>query len=131
VIGNRDAAFAMCFRGFSFKAGTDDLRESPLVILIETLIGKGYQVKVYDRNVSLARLNGANRAYIEREIPHIATLMCNSIEEVLTESQVIVIGNKAPEFQVLQVRQDQVIIDLVRMLKDIDHLDGQYEGICW
>ena len=117
--------------GLSFKAGTDDLRESPMVVLIETLIGKGYQVKVYDRNVSLARLHGANRAYIEREIPHIATLMCDSIEEVLTESQVIVIGNKAPEFQVLQVRQDQVIIDLVRILKDIDHLDGQYEGICW
>jgi len=119
--------------GFSFKAGTDDLRESPLVELIETLVGKGYQVKVYDKNVSLARLHGANRAYIEREIPHIATLMCNSTEEVLAESEVIVIGNKAPEFrQVLrQVRQDQVVIDLVRILEDIDHLDAQYEGICW
>ena len=119
--------------GFSFKAGTDDLRESPLVELIETLVGKGYQVKVYDKNVSLARLHGANRAYIEREIPHIATLMCQSMEEVLAKSEVIVIGNKAPEFrQVLQhVRQDQVVIDLVRILKDIDTLDARYEGICW
>jgi GDP-mannose 6-dehydrogenase len=119
--------------GFSFKAGTDDLRESPLVELIETLIGKGYQVKVYDKNVSLARLHGANRAYIEREIPHIATLMCNFMEEVLAESEVIVIGNKAPEFrQVLQqVRQDQMVIDLVRISKDVNHLDTRYEGICW
>ena len=119
--------------GFSFKAGTDDLRESPLVELIETLIGKGYQVKVYDKNVSLARLHGANRAYIEREIPHIATLMCDSMEEVVSESEVIVIGNKAPEFrQVLQhVRRDQVVVDLVRILSDEDQLDARYEGICW
>jgi GDP-mannose 6-dehydrogenase len=119
--------------GFSFKAGTDDLRESPLVELIETLIGKGYQVKIYDRNVSLARLHGANRAYIEREIPHIATLMCDSVEEVVSESEVIVIGNKALEFrQVLQhVRRDQVVVDLVRILGDEDQLDARYEGICW
>jgi len=119
--------------GFSFKAGTDDLRESPLVELIETLIGKGYHVKVYDENVSLARLQGANRAYIEREIPHIATLMCGSMEEVLAESEVIVIGNKAPKFASVphQVRQDQVVIDLVRISKEIDHLDGRYDGICW
>ncbi len=119
--------------GFSFKAGTDDLRESPLVELIETLIGKGYQVKVYDKNVSLARLHGANRAYIERTIPHIAALMCDSMEEVLDESEVIVIGNKAPEFrQVLQrVRQDQVVVDLVRISAEQEVMDGCYEGICW
>ncbi len=119
--------------GFSFKAGTDDLRESPLVELIEMLVGKGYQIKVYDRNVSLARLHGANRAYIEREIPHIATLMCNSIKEVLDDSQVIVIGNKAPDFQQVlqQLRQDQVVIDLVRISQDIDQLNSRYEGICW
>jgi GDP-mannose 6-dehydrogenase len=119
--------------GFSFKAGTDDLRESPLVELIETLIGKGYQVKIYDKNVSLARLHGANRAYIEREIPHIASLMCASMEEVLAESEVIVIGNKAPEFASVpqRLRPDQMIIDLVRIVKDIDHLDTRYAGICW
>lgn len=119
--------------GFSFKAGTDDLRESPLVELIEILIGKGYQVQVYDKNVSLARLHGTNRAYIEREIPHIATLMCNSMAKVLAESEVIVIGNKAPEFREVlqQARQDQVIIDLVRIAQDIDGLSAQYDGICW
>jgi GDP-mannose 6-dehydrogenase len=118
--------------GLSFKAGTDDLRESPIVMLIETLIGKGYQVKIYDKNVSLARLHGANRAYIEREIPHIASLMCDSIEQVVAESQVIVVGIKAHEFQqALEMCQDQAIIDLVRMFQDVSHLDGQYEGICW
>jgi GDP-mannose 6-dehydrogenase len=119
--------------GFSFKSGTDDLRESPLVELIETLLGKGYQVKLYDRNVSLARLQGANRAYIEQQVPHIATLMCDSMEEVLSESEVIIIGNRAPEFcRVLQqARHDQVVVDFVRVSKDIGHLDARYEGICW
>jgi GDP-mannose 6-dehydrogenase len=119
--------------GFSFKAGTDDLRESPMVDLIEVLIGKGYQVKVFDKNVSLARLYGANRVYIERTIPHIATLMCNSIDEVLSESEVVVIGNKAPEFTAAlqQVREDQTIIDLVRLVKDLNHLGSHYQGICW
>jgi GDP-mannose 6-dehydrogenase len=119
--------------GFSFKAGTDDLRESPMVELIELLIGKGYQVRVYDKNVSLARLYGANRAYIEHEIPHIATLMCDSMEQVLAESQVLVVGNKGPEFAsaLQQVRQDQIVIDLVRLFKDTDSLGNRYQGICW
>ncbi len=119
--------------GLSFKAGTDDLRESPLVELIETLIGKGYQVRIYDRNVSLARLHGANRAYIEREIPHIATLMCGSVEEVLAESEVILIGNSAPEFRAAlgQLRPDQTVIDLVRLRQGSEPVAGQYQGICW
>jgi GDP-mannose 6-dehydrogenase len=119
--------------GFSFKAGTDDLRESPLVELIEMLIGKGYQVQVYDQNVSLARLHGANRAYIEREIPHIATLMCDSIEGVLAESEVIVIGNKAPEFRkvIQRIRRGQSVIDLVRITEDPDGSAAVYQGICW
>lgn len=119
--------------GFSFKAGTDDLRESPMVELIETLLGKGYRFRIYDKNVSLARLHGANRAYIEREIPHIATLMCETIDEVLNASEVIVIGNKSPEFgQRLQnLRSDQVIVDLVNISKEIDQPGAQYQGICW
>ncbi len=119
--------------GFSFKAGTDDLRESPMVELIEYIIGKGYTIKVYDKNVSLANLQGANRAYIEQEIPHIATLMADTIEEVLADSDVIVIGNGSPEFKkALDKKRDhQTIIDLVRIVEDIDHLDDRYQGICW
>jgi GDP-mannose 6-dehydrogenase len=119
--------------GFSFKAGTDDLRESPLVELIEMLLGKGYHIKIYDKNVSLARLYGANRAYIENTIPHIAELMCDSLDEVLSNSEVLVIGNKSSEFtSVLQhVQKGQTIIDLVRIQEDIESLRGWYQGICW
>jgi GDP-mannose 6-dehydrogenase len=119
--------------GISFKAGTDDLRESPMVLLIEMLIGKGFEVKIYDKNVSLACLHGSNRTYIEREIPHIATLMRDSMDEVVNESEVIVIGNNSPEYrQVLQqVRSDQVIIDLVSVARDLTPTDVRVEGICW
>src|SRR6185295_16730484 len=103
--------------GFSFKAGTDDLRESPMVTLIETLIGKGFQLSIYDRDVSLARLFGANKEYIERQIPHIAQLMRSSIEEVLESADVLVIGNKADEFVDIEKKrkEGQVVIDLVRL----------------
>ncbi len=117
--------------GFSFKAGTDDLRESPIVELIERLIGKGYQVCVYDRNVSLAALQGANRAYIEQEIPHIACLTAHTMNEVLEKSEVIVVGNRAAEFvEVLpHLGHDQILIDLVRITDAPQN--GNYQGICW
>jgi len=119
--------------GFSFKAGTDDLRYSAQVELIERLIGKGYEVKLFDRNVSLARLHGANKAYIESEIPHIATLMCARVEDVLTQSEVIVIGNNDPSFANIldDLRDDQLVIDLVRISDKVPNLNGQYQGICW
>jgi len=119
--------------GFSFKAGTDDLRESPMVTLIETLIGKGLQLSIYDRDVSLARLFGANKQYIEREIPHISQLMRNTIEEVLQEADVIVIGNKAAEFRTIadKVNDKQLVIDLVRLFEDSVSDHDRYEGICW
>lgn len=118
--------------GFSFKAGTDDLRESPMVSLIETLIGKGYQLSIYDRDVSLARLFGANKEYIEREIPHISQLMRDSLQEVLEDSDVLIIGNEAPEFFELEtdLRADQVVIDLVRLFEGRTS-DERYRGICW
>lgn len=119
--------------GFSFKAGTDDLRESPIVELIEYLIGKGYQVKVYDRNVSLASLHGANRAYIEQEIPHIASLMADTIDAVVDSSEVIIIGNNSPEFsEVLSnLRKDQIMIDLVRVTSNHFSSNSHYRGISW
>ena len=118
--------------GFSFKAGTDDLRESPMVTLIETLIGKGMQLSIYDRDVSLARLFGANKEYIEREIPHISQLMRDSVREVVESSDVIVIGNKAREFNEIQslLAPGKVIIDLVRIFEDRVS-DETYRGICW
>ncbi len=118
--------------GLSFKAGTDDLRESPMVTLIETLIGKGYQLAIYDRDVSLARLVGANKEYIEREIPHISQLLRISMDEVLRDSDIIVIGNKSPEFrQVTQkLSPSQGVIDLVRLFDKASYPDV-YQGICW
>jgi GDP-mannose 6-dehydrogenase len=118
--------------GFSFKAGTDDLRESPMVTLIETLIGKGFELAIYDRDVSLARLVGANKEYIEREIPHISKLMRDSIDAVLNESQVIVIGNQAEEFRSVaeRLRKDQQLIDLVHLF-DGRTSSENYQGICW
>jgi GDP-mannose 6-dehydrogenase len=117
--------------GFSFKAGTDDLRESPMVSLIETLIGKGYQLSIYDRDVSLARLFGANKEYIEREIPHISQLMCSTIDEVLESSEVIIIGNKAEEFRQAEAKlgTGRTLIDLVRLFDKTS--DDAYQGICW
>jgi len=118
--------------GLSFKAGTDDLRESPTVTLIETLIGKGMKIGIYDRDVSLARLFGANKEYIEREIPHISQLMRESIREVLDDAEVLIVGNKAEEFRQIEseLRGDQVLIDLVRLFDD-RKTDGSYQGICW
>jgi len=120
--------------GFSFKAGTDDLRESPIVELIERLIGKGFRVSVYDKNVSLAHLHGANRAYLEQEIPHIACLMRPTIADVLADSQVIVIGNRSAEFgpALRAIQPDQIVIDLMRIVDGADAISGaRYEGICW
>ena len=118
--------------GFSFKAGTDDLRESPMVSLIEMLIGKGMQLAIYDRDVSLARLFGANKDYIEREIPHISQLMRASVKEVVESADVLIIGNKAEEFRDIEshLRADQLVIDLVRLF-DGGLKQGAYEGICW
>jgi len=117
--------------GFSFKAGTDDLRESPMVTLIETLLGKGLELVIYDRDVSLARLFGSNKAYIEEEIPHIAKLMRGSIDEVLDAANTIVIGNRSEEFRQIEsrLRPGQMVIDLVRLFERTSG-DG-YQGICW
>lgn len=105
--------------GFSFKAGTDDLRESPVIEVIERLIGKGYDLRIYDRNVNIAALVGANRDFILNRIPHISRLMAPSIEVVLAHAQTIVIGNYDPEFGQLQtkLREGQCLVDLVRITR--------------
>lgn len=118
--------------GFSFKAGTDDLRESPMVEIIERLLGKGYEVVVYDRNVEIASIVGANRDYILNHIPHISKLMQSNIEEVLSRSETIVIGNNNPEFSEImtKINDGQVVVDLVR-LPDVPKDENFYDGICW
>jgi GDP-mannose 6-dehydrogenase len=118
--------------GLSFKPGTDDLRESPMVELVERLLGKGYEVLIYDENVRLANLMGANRDYILNHIPHIAPLLADSAEKVLAHAQTLVVGNKAPEFVrlVQEAENGQVVLDLARIV-DRTSERGKYEGICW
>ena len=119
--------------GLSFKAGTDDLRESPLVTLAEHFIGKGLQLLVYDPEVQLSTLLGANRRFIEQHVPHIGSLMRSEISQVIAESDVIVVG--IPGAQVVaglqqHLRDDHMVLDLVK-LPSIDGLRGQVAGLCW
>jgi len=118
--------------GFSFKAGTDDLRESPMIEAIERLIGKGYDLRIFDKNVNLARLVGANRDFILNHIPHISRLMVNAIDGVLDHAQTIVIGNNDPDFLGVpnQLRDGQCLVDFVRITNRRSE-DGKYDGICW
>jgi GDP-mannose 6-dehydrogenase len=118
--------------GFSFKAGTDDLRESPLIEVIERLIGKGYDLRLYDRNVKLASLTGANRDFILNRIPHISRLMVDHIDAVLEHAETVVVGNKDPEFGSVpgRMRDEQILVDLVR-IADRRSEEGKYDGISW
>ncbi len=118
--------------GFSFKAGTDDLRESPIVELAERLIGKGYDLRVYDANVKIASIHGANKEYILNQIPHISKLMVNDIQDVLDHADTIVIGNGSPAFREVPklLGPGQTIVDLVR-ISDTKSVEGVYDGICW
>lgn len=118
--------------GFSFKAGTDDLRESPLIEVIERLIGKGYDLRIYDKNVNIASLVGANRDFILNHIPHISKLMVGDIDAVLEHAETVVIGNKDPDFSGVpeRLREGQFLVDFVRIV-DAGSENGNYEGICW
>lgn len=118
--------------GFSFKAGTDDLRESPVIEVIERLIGKGYDLRIYDKNVRIASLIGANREYILNHVPHISKLMVEGIDAVLDHAQTVVIGNKDPDFQQVpeRLRDGQRLVDFVR-ITDRRSENGKYDGICW
>ncbi|MBN1507008.1 MAG: UDP-glucose/GDP-mannose dehydrogenase family protein [Sedimentisphaerales bacterium] len=118
--------------GLSFKPGTDDLRESPMVELVERLLGKGYDVLIYDENVRLQDLTGANRDYILNRIPHIAPLLTGDPQRVLEHGQVIVVGKQAPALRAIveQVKNGQVIVDLAR-IADRRSDAARYEGIGW
>jgi GDP-mannose 6-dehydrogenase len=118
--------------GFSFKAGTDDLRESPVIEVIERLLGKGYDLRIYDKNVNIASLVGANRDFILHRIPHISRLMVDHVDAILDHAETIVIGNKDPDFRNVhnQLRNGQSIVDFVR-ITDRRSGNGKYDGICW
>jgi GDP-mannose 6-dehydrogenase len=105
--------------GFSFKAGTDDLRESPMIEVIERLTGKGYDLRIYDKNVNVAKLVGANRDFILNRIPHISKLMVDSIDAVLHHAETVVIGNKAAEFGGIpqRISAGQYLVDFARIVK--------------
>jgi GDP-mannose 6-dehydrogenase len=118
--------------GFSFKAGTDDLRESPVIEVIERLIGKGHDLRIYDKNVKMARLVGANRDFILNRIPHISRLMVDDVDAVLKHAQTVVIGNNDPEFRQVpgRLREDQYLVDFIRVVPGKSQ-NGKYDGICW
>ena len=120
--------------GLSFKAGTDDLRESPQVQLVKRLLGEGYELKVWDKDVSLGRLAGSNRQYVEEVIPHIGSLLSADLEDVLKWAEVVIIGNKSAKKDELtkHLRPDQIVIDLVNLDKRLrSEGASSYEGICW
>ena len=118
--------------GLSFKAGTDDLRESPMVTIVERLLGKGCKLRIYDRNLNLARLHGANRSFLLRRIPHVAKLLCSSPDDVIDFADVLVMGNNDPEHKkvVGRIPTPKVIIDFARVA-DAGSVANEYHGICW
>lgn len=119
--------------GLSFKSGTDDLRESPLVTLAEYFIGKGKNLKIYDPEVNLARLIGANKRYIEGAIPHIAEVMTDDCAAMLADAEVIILGltdAEAIDTLLAHNSADQTVLDLVNM-KGPERLKARYQGVCW
>lgn len=119
--------------GISFKAGTDDLRESPLVALAEALIGKGLDLRICDPSVAIARLVGANREYIEREIPHLSALMVDDVRSVAEHGELLVIGNDAPDFRQLpqHLKPGHIVLDLVGRNPALGADGVHYRGIAW
>ena len=120
--------------GLSFKSATDDLRESPHVALVKRLLGEGKQLRIWDENVTLGRLIGSNRQYIDEVIPHIGSLLCSSLDEVLQRSEIVVIGTNSVSRDYLQsqLQPSQVVVDLMNLEKR-HRLNGKipYSGICW
>ena len=120
------------FLGLSFKAGTDDLRNSPAVALIETLLGKGYEIAIYDQNVHLSNLTGTNKEYIDTHIPHLSKLMKSQISDLMRDSEIIIVNNKEKEYIdiLTNVEWEHPIIDMVRLPREIREKKN-YKGINW
>ncbi len=116
--------------GLSFKKGTDDLRYSPIVDLAENLLGKGFTLSIYDKNVNISKLTGTNKLYIDEHIPHLSELISDDLNAVVENSELIVISHNEPEFKCIDTRfPDKTFIDLVKIKEGISA--GNYEGICW
>ena len=117
--------------GLSFKAGTDDLRCSPIVDVVESLLGKGFEIRIYDKNVKVSELTGTNKDFIMAKIPHLQHFVSDNLESVCRESDVLVVTNKEKEFASLLAQYpNKIMVDLVRQWKDVDY-DGHYEGLSW
>ena len=117
--------------GLSFKAGTDDLRCSPIVDVVEVLLGKGFELRIYDKNVKLSEITGTNKDFIMAKIPHLQHFVYDDLDKVVRESDVLVVTNKESEFdELLQKYPGKIIVDLVRGWKEVDYA-GNYEGISW
>lgn len=115
--------------GLSFKAGTDDLRNSPIVEVIEKLSGKGYEIRIYDKNVSVAQLIGKNKSYIEKRLPHIKLLLWDNLNDIVNWAELFVIANNDEKFSKIEITNKQHIIDLVRI--DSLKIHPEYNGLCW
>ena len=117
--------------GLSFKSGTDDLRCSPIVDVVESLLGKGFEIRIYDKNVKVSELTGTNKDFIMAKIPHLQHFVTDDLETVCRESDVLVVTNKEAEFaEVLGCYPNKTIVDLVRQWKEVNY-DGRYEGLSW
>jgi GDP-mannose 6-dehydrogenase len=116
--------------GLSFKAGTDDMRNSPIIQIVESLYGKGYEVRIYDKNVSLSRIIGKNKSVVEEKLPHISTMLKDNIDEVTKWAELLVIANKDDQFSSIDLKNDdQIVIDLVR-IKALE-IHANYNGLWW
>ena len=117
--------------GLSFKSGTDDLRCSPIVDVVESLLGKGFEIRIYDKNVKVSELTGTNKDFIMAKIPHLQHFVTDDLEAVCRESDVLVVTNKEKEFAELLARwPGKTVVDLVRQWKEVDY-EGHYEGLSW
>ncbi|MBR3408712.1 MAG: UDP-glucose/GDP-mannose dehydrogenase family protein [Paludibacteraceae bacterium] len=117
--------------GLSFKSGTDDLRCSPIVDVVESLLGKGFEIRIYDKNVKVSELTGTNKDFIMAKIPHLQHFVTDDLEAVCRESDVLVVTNKEKEFAELLARYpNKTVVDLVRQWKEVDY-EGHYEGLSW